>query len=234
MKAHIRKAVVLVSGGMDSLVTTAVAHSENDEIYLLHFNYGQRTEQKELEAFTKICEHYQPKDSKIITLDFIKEFGGNSLTDTSLEIPSYNEKKTLVSIAKGQLPNTYVPYRNGIFMSIACGWAEVLVASRVYIGAVEVDWSGYPDCRKVFFEALQTALNRGTKDQFHIDICTPLICLNKAEIVRLGVSLNAPLQHSWSCYQSQDIPCGVCDSCYLRQKGFDVAGLEDPILQQKK
>jgi len=229
MSTPIKKAIVLVSGGMDSLVSTAVAAKENDELYLLHFNYGQRTQKRELASFSMIANHYSPVETKIIPLGFIRDFGDNSLTDHAMEIPSYDEKNTLVSLAHGDVPNTYVPYRNGIFVSIACAWAEVLGAQRIYIGAVEADWSGYPDCRKVFFEALQVAINHGTTNKTNIEICTPLITLNKAEIVKLGAQLNAPLQHSWSCYQSDDFPCGVCDSCYQRRKGFEAAGVEDPI-----
>jgi len=231
MNGNFRRAIVLVSGGMDSLVTTAIAKAENEEIYLLHFNYGQRTEGKEQEAFQKICKHYAPQEARIITLDFIKEFGGNSLTDHSIPIPNYTHKSTIASIAKGEVPNTYVPYRNGIFISIACGWAEVLQATRIYIGAVEIDLSGYPDCRSAFFQTLQTAINIGTRDENYIELCTPLIRLNKTEIVQLAIKLGAPLEYSWSCYQNEDHPCGVCDSCYLRRKAFEVAGVEDPILE---
>jgi len=217
----ISRAIVLVSGGMDSLITASVASSENDEVYFLHVNYGQRTEQKELESFHKICDYYQPKGKKVTAIDYIKDFGGNSLTDTSLEIPSAK--------ASSPLPNTYVPFRNGSLISIACAWAEVIDANKIYIGAVEVDGSGYPDCRSVFFRALETALNYGTKVDFKVEIKTPLIALKKSEIVLLGAKLDTPFELSWSCYRDNYRACGECDSCYLRLKAFKEAGLTDPI-----
>jgi len=213
MKESINKAIVLVSGGMDSLVTACIAQRENDEVYFLHIDYGQRTSKKELEAFNKICEYYKPADSKIIEIGYIKEFGGNSLTDTQQILPDGESKPS-------DLPNTYVPFRNGNMIAIACGWAEVINANRIYIGAVEVDGVSYPDCREVFFKALEVALNHGTKDSFCVEIKTPLIRCTKAEIVKLGAEMGVPFDISWSCYQGDEVACGVCDSCVVREKAF--------------
>ena len=213
------RAIVLVSGGMDSLVTACIAKNDNDEVYFLHINYGQRTSHKELDAFLKICEIYQPKDYKIVNIDYIKEFGGNSLTDKYLKVPNFNSKKGTGHC--DALPNTYVPFRNGNMIAIACGWAEVINVNRIYIGAVEVDGVSYPDCREVFFRAMEKALNFGTKDSFTIEIKTPLIQMTKVEIARLGTELGVPFEVSWSCYQDGDVACGVCDSCVVRQKAFE-------------
>jgi 7-cyano-7-deazaguanine synthase len=223
MRKNINKAIVLVSGGMDSLVTACIAARENEEVYFLHISYGQRTFEKELEAFTKICEYYEPNDSKVIEISYIKEFGGNSLTDIEQKIPEG------ISLSV-ELPNTYVPFRNGNMIAIACGWAEVIDANRIYIGAVEVDGVSYPDCREAFFKAMEKALNLGTKDAFSVEIKTPLIRLTKAEIVRLGHELNVPFDISWSCYQSGEKACGVCDSCLVRNKAFADIGKDSFIV----
>jgi 7-cyano-7-deazaguanine synthase len=215
MEKQKNKAIVLVSGGMDSLVTAGIAKKENDDVYFLHVNYGQRTNKKELEAFDKICEFYKPTDYKVINTDYIKDFGGNSLTDKQLKIPENQSQQS-------GLPNTYVPFRNGNMIAIACGWAEVINANRIYIGAVEVDGVSYPDCREVFFMALEKALNLGTKDSFCVEIKTPLIRLTKAEIVRQGREMDVPFEISWSCYQGGEVACGVCDSCVVRDKAFEV------------
>ena len=219
MDKFINRAIVLVSGGMDSLVTVSIAKDENDEVYFLHINYGQRTSHKELEAFLKICEIYQPTDFKIINIDYIKEFGGNSLTDKHLKVPNFNSMKDTVHC--DALPNTYVPFRNGNMIAIACGWAEVINANRIYIGAVEVDGVSYPDCREVFFQTMEKALNFGTKESFTVEIKTPLIKKTKVEIAQLGTELGVPFEVSWSCYQDGEVACGVCDSCVVRQKAFE-------------
>ena len=218
------KAIVLISGGMDSLITTCVARQENDEFYLLHVNYRQRTEKKELEAFHKLCEYFKPKEYKIINIDYLKDFGGSSLIDENAPIPLYDELTP-----NSQLPTSYVPYRNGNLISIATSYAEVIRANKIYIGAIEVDGSGYPDCRRVYYDALESAINLGTKDDTNISLITPLINLKKSEIIKLGISLNAPFELSWSCYQNNDLACGVCDSCYLRLKAFKEVGIDDPI-----
>jgi len=222
-----QKAIVLVSGGMDSLVTAAIAKRDNDEVYFLHLNYGQRTENRELIAYEQIFNHYKPDDNKIVRIDFIKEFGGNALTDSDMEMhfSDFN-----LNSSEFKVPNTYVPFRNGIFLSIATCWAEVKQATRIYIGAVEVDGSGYPDCRSIFFQAIQTAIILGIKGEDNIQICTPLLKKKKSEIVRLGKDLNVPFEYSWSCYKDNFNPCGECDSCRLRKKAFEEAGVEDPIV----
>ncbi|HOE91516.1 MAG TPA: 7-cyano-7-deazaguanine synthase QueC [Candidatus Cloacimonadota bacterium] len=217
-----KRGIVLASGGMDSLVTTAIAKSENDEIYLLHINYGQRTQDRELLAFKAISDYYIPKDILILDLAYFTQIGGNSLTDRTIEIPTNQ-------LSDQEVPNTYVPFRNGNLVSIAASWAEVINAQSIYIGAVEVDGSGYPDCRKVFYEQLEKAINLGTKEETNIQIKTPLIDKTKSEIIQLGKSLYVPFELSWSCYQSSVKACGVCDSCLLRINAFKRAGLIDPI-----
>ncbi|MCF7919814.1 MAG: 7-cyano-7-deazaguanine synthase QueC [Candidatus Cloacimonetes bacterium] len=215
------KGIVLVSGGMDSLVTAAIADQECDEIYFLHVNYGQSTLDKELNCFYKLEKHYQPKDTLIADIDYLGQIGGSSLTDSSMEITDHDSSEGI--------PSSYVPFRNANFLSIAASWAEVIKAERIYIGAVEEDSSGYPDCRQSFFQAFEKAINLGTKDTTVIKICTPVIKMNKAEIIRKGLELKAPLQHSWSCYRREDKACGTCDSCVLRINAFKKAGIPDPI-----
>ncbi|MBN1408532.1 MAG: 7-cyano-7-deazaguanine synthase QueC [Calditrichaceae bacterium] len=215
------KAVVLVSGGMDSCVTTAIAAQEY-ELVFLHLNYGQRTEKRELQAFNDIADHYGVTQKLVVDVQFLKEIGGSSLTDRRIEV----SKADLETI---EIPTSYVPFRNGNILSIAASWAEVIGATKIFVGAVEEDSSGYPDCRHTFFAAFQQAVNLGTKPDTTIEIITPLIHLTKAEIIKEGLRLKAPLEKTWSCYQSEDLACGVCDSCALRLQGFQLAGLEDPI-----
>ncbi len=217
-------AVVLVSGGMDSCVTAAVAAKEFRPC-LLHIRYGQRTEAKELDSFRRIAEVYKPEHQLVLTFDYLSLIGGSSLTDRALPVPRSD-------LVKGGIPSTYVPFRNAGFLSAAVSWAEVLGAEAVFIGAVEEDSPGYPDCREGFFEAFQRAVDRGTRPGTHLSIRTPLIRLTKEQIVRLGVSLGAPLQHTWSCYQREDVACGTCASCNVRLKGFEKAGISDPIPYQ--
>ncbi|MCB0278868.1 MAG: 7-cyano-7-deazaguanine synthase QueC [Calditrichaeota bacterium] len=213
-------AVVLCSGGLDSCVTTAIA-AENYDLALLHLNYGQLTEKRELKAFTDIADHYQVKKRLVIDIRYLAEIGGSALTDKTIAVPSNG-------IAEG-IPVTYVPFRNANILAMAVSWAETLNAKKIYIGAVEEDSSGYPDCRESFFNAYNQMIKLGTKDSSDIEIVTPLIHLNKGEIVRLGISKNAPLQLSWSCYQAEELACAVCDSCRLRLNGFRQAGVPDPI-----
>ncbi len=216
-----KRGIVLTSGGMDSLITTAIAQKENDEIYLLHANYGQRTEEKELKAFNAICDYFKPNGHLIVNIDYLARIGGNSLTDHNLDVPR-NELSDSV-------PNTYVPFRNGNLISIAASWAEVLEAQSLYIGAVEADSSGYPDCRKVFYEQLENAINLGTKEDTQISIKTPIIDKMKHEIIQIGRQLNVPFELSWSCYVDNQTACGECDSCLLRIRAFKQAGIKDPI-----
>jgi len=216
----LNRAIILVSGGLDSLVTASIAHDENDEVYFLHLNYGQKTEARELKSFQAICDYYHPTDQRVIHLSYIKEFGGSSLVDENLLIPE--ERVT------NELPSTYVPFRNGNFICVAVHYAETIKANRIYIGAVEVDGTAYPDCRQNFFLYLQTAINAGLKN-YSLEICTPLIKLSKSEIVRLGVERQVPFHLSWSCYSNNELACGKCESCYYRLKSFAACGCKDPI-----
>jgi 7-cyano-7-deazaguanine synthase len=216
------KGIILVSGGMDSLVTAAIADKECDEIYFLHVNYGQTTEEREKYCFDKLKEFYNPKGVLETDITYLTQIGGSSLTDSNMEIHDHNDSDDGV-------PNSYVPFRNAHLICIATSWAEVIGAERIYIGAVEEDSSGYPDCREVFYNNLEKAIDSGTKDETKIKIITPIIHKNKSEIIKLGKDLNAPLEYSWSCYKNNDAACGVCDSCFLRIKAFKEAGLKDPI-----
>ena len=215
------KAVLLVSGGMDSCVTAAIA-AKNHELAFLHLNYGQRTEKRELQAFSDIADFYGVKQKLVVDIQFLKEIGGSSLTDISIEVSK-------ADLESKDIPTSYVPFRNGNILSIATSYAEVINATKIFIGAVEEDSSGYPDCRENFFAAYQKAINLGTKPETNLKIITPLIHLSKSEIVKEGVRLNAPLEKTWSCYQSEDLACGFCDSCVLRLRGFEQAGVIDPI-----
>lgn len=218
------KAIVLLSGGMDSCVTTAHAIKDGHTVYALHVNYGQRTQARELKAFHDICDHYAIEHRLVVDISHLAAIGGSSLTDRKMEVPS-SEQRT----ANSTVPNTYVPFRNANILAIATSWAEVVEAKHLYIGAVEEDSSGYPDCRDVFFRAFEEVIRTGTKPDTAITIETPLIHLSKGQIVRSGIELQAPLHLSWSCYSNEDLACGVCDSCALRLKGFAEAGAEDPI-----
>jgi len=215
------QAIVLVSGGMDSLVTTAIAKKECEEIYFLHLNYGQKTEKKELEIFHQICEFYQPEDKLIVDISYLKQIGGSSLTDDKIPIKDFD--------GSNEIPDSYVPFRNAHLLTIATSWAEVIGANRIYIGAVEEDSSGYPDCRESFYQSFEKTIELGTKDETDIKIITPIIHKKKSEIIKLGKELNVPFELSWSCYQNNEIACGVCDSCHLRIKAFKEAGMIDPI-----
>jgi len=222
----ISKAVVLVSGGMDSLVTAAIANREY-ELFVLHLNYGQRTEKRELKAFNDIADFYKVRKRLVVNVDYLSKIGGSSLTDDNIEVSEADLK------FKG-IPTSYVPFRNANILSIAVSWAEVIGASKIFIGAVEEDSSGYPDCKEVFYEAFNKAIELGTKPETHITIETPIIHLKKSEIVRKGIEHKAPFELSWSCYQNEEKACGVCDSCALRLRGFQLAGFEDPIEYEKK
>jgi len=215
-------AVCLVSGGMDSCVTVAIAKGETDEIAFLHVSYGQRTERRERQAFNEIADFYGVEKRLDISIEYLAQIGGSSLTDQSIEVSEANLEST-------EIPTSYVPFRNANILAIATSWAEVLGASAIYIGAVAEDSSGYPDCRPEFFAAFEKTIETGTKPETNIKIKTPIIHLSKAEIVKKGIELNAPLQFSWSCYQSEDQACGTCDSCALRLRGFALAGEKDPI-----
>ena len=219
------KAIVLLSGGMDSLVTAAIAVRDNEEVNFLHANYGQRTEDRELACFDALCEHYHPMRKLIIDMSWLSQIGGSALTDTAMQIKDHD--------GSPDVPNTYVPYRNANLIGAGISWAEVIGANRIYIGAVEEDSSGYPDCREVFFAAIQKTIEFGTINAIPTEIVTPVIHMNKSEIIRLGLSLGAPFEHSWSCYRNSEEACGTCDSCVLRLRAFAVNGMTDPIPYKK-
>ncbi len=216
-------AVCLVSGGMDSCVTAAIAKTENDEIAFLHISYGQRTEQRERQAFNDIADFYIVEKRLDVSIEYLAKIGNSSLTDKNIEVTEAN-------LESKEIPTSYVPFRNANLLAIATSWAEVLNADSIYIGAVSEDSSGYPDCRPEFYSAFEKTIDAGTKPETNIKIKTPIIELSKAEIVRKGLELNAPLYLSWSCYRNEDAACGTCDSCALRLRGFEQAGAADPIL----
>ena len=223
------KAVVLLSGGMDSCVCTAIACEAHGaaNVALLHAGYGQRTEQREHRAFTQIADFYGLQQRLIVQLDHFRAIGGSALTDNSIAIP---EHELNASTAHGStIPVTYVPFRNAHFLSVAVSWAEAIGAHAIYIGAVAEDSSGYPDCRPEYYRAFQEVIRVGTRPETRIEIVTPVIQLKKSEIIRRGLSLNAPLHLTWSCYQGEDVACGACDSCLLRLRAFAEAGVADPI-----
>jgi 7-cyano-7-deazaguanine synthase len=214
--------ICLVSGGMDSCVTAAIAKAENVEIAFLHISYGQRTERRERKAFSDIADFYNVEKRLDVSIEYLAKIGGSSLTDASIEVSDAN-------LETKEIPTSYVPFRNANMLSIATSWAEILGANSIYIGAVAEDSSGYPDCRPEFYEAFEKTIETGTKPDTNIKIKTPIIHLSKAEIVKKGIELNAPLHLSWSCYRSEDSACGTCDSCALRLRGFAKAGERDLI-----
>ena len=214
-------AVVLVSGGMDSCVTAAIA-AENFDLAFLHINYGQKTEERELKSFNDIADYYSVEKRLIVDVKHFSEIGGSSLTDNQMDISS-------TDLTSKEVPTSYVPFRNANILSIAVSWAEVINAKKIFIGAVEEDSSGYPDCTESFFEAFNKVINTGTKPQTDIEIITPIIHLSKSDIVKKSLVLNAPLHLTWSCYKNNDLACGTCDSCALRLRGFQKAGKEDPL-----
>lgn len=216
-------AIVLVSGGMDSCVTTAIANLENTELALLHISYGQRTQLRERRAFDEIADFYMIKKRLTVSIESLTKIGGSSLTDLTMKVSDAN-------LDSQEIPTSYVPFRNAHFLSIAVSWAEVIGATRIYIGAVAEDSSGYPDCRPEFYSAFEKTIETGTKPETQIKIITPIINLRKAEIVKKGLEINAPLHLSWSCYKNSDQACGNCDSCALRLRGFAEAGEVDKIL----
>lgn len=219
-----KKAICLVSGGLDSCVTAAYAIKNGYDVSFLHINYGQRTQKRELEAFENLVEFYKVKNKMSVDISYLKNIGGSSLTDFSLDVEEGSAPKS-----SGKLPSTYVPFRNANMIAIAVSWAETVDASKIFIGAVDEDSSGYPDCTAVFFEKFNDLLKVAIASDKSIQIETPIIKLTKAEIVKLGLELKAPLHLTWSCYQSEDKACGVCESCFLRLRGFKEAGIADPI-----
>ncbi len=217
------RAVVCLSGGMDSAVCTALA-VRDFETYALHFSYGQRTEQRELASAHAIAKTLGIRQLLPLRMDIFRQIGGSALTDTSIAIPD----APAVEEIGAEIPVTYVPFRNAHFLAAAVSWAEVLGAKKVFIGAVEQDSSGYPDCRPAYYQAFQQLICTGTRDA-DIEVVTPLIALQKREIVRLGLELGAPFHQTWSCYAGETVACGVCESCALRLRAFLDAGATDPI-----
>src|SRR5438477_6147132 len=216
------KAVVLMSGGMDSCVTAAIA-SRTYEIAVLHASYGQPTERRELQCFHALADHFQAMRRLAVKLDYFRAIGGSSLTDSSMAIRD-------ADLTNQEIPNTYVPFRNAHFLSIATSWAEVLGATKIFIGAVWEDSSGYPDCRPEYYDAFNKVIRAGTRPTTNITIETPLIHLSKRDIVKKGVELNAPFHLTWPCYRNSDVVCGGCVSCAVRLRAFQQAGVEERVV----
>ena len=218
------RAVVCLSGGMDSSVCAALA-ARDYEVYAVHFSYGQRTEARELLSAQDVARIIGAKELLHLKIDLFRRIGGSALTDPTIAVPVASADESSIG---SEIPVTYVPFRNAHFLSAAVSWAEVLGAQTVFIGAVEQDSSGYPDCRPAYYEAFNQLIKVGTKEG-DIRVVTPLIAMRKSEIVRLGVELGAPFHVSWSCYSGETEACGVCESCVLRLRAFREAGAVDPI-----
>lgn len=216
-------AVVLLSGGMDSLATLAMAKKQHQDIALLHVSYGQNTQYKELDSFEKIADFYQvPKSQRLVVdLNFLRKIGGSSLTDQKINVSKFEGDSD-------EIPSSYVPFRNTHIIASAVSWAEVLGANKIYIGANEEDSPGYPDCRPAYYDAYNNLIEKGTKEG-SIKIITPIIHMKKEEIIQVALDHKAPLELTWSCYVSSDMACGECDSCALRLRGFEKIGQKDPI-----
>lgn len=215
-------AVVLLSGGMDSAVTAAIAKENGYEIACLHLNYGQRTEKRELKQFDELCKHFGAVSSMVTDVRFLSQIGGSSLTDERIEITDAN-------LDSDEIPTSYVPFRNANILAMATSWAEVIGATALFIGAVYEDSSGYPDTRRDFFDAFEKIIDKGTKPETNIKIITPIIDLGKDEIIKKGLELNVPFEKTWSCYKNNDTACGKCDSCGLRLRAYEKVGISDPI-----
>ena len=216
-----KKAICILSGGMDSTLASYLAKKDGYEIIAVHFNYGQRTQNRELKAFRDICADLGILEKYEIDIPFFTQIGASALTDMNIDVPTGG--------IEAGVPITYVPFRNGIFLSITAAIAEKEGASAMYIGVVQEDSSVYPDCTDLFISDMTKAINQGTKEETNIEILTPLVHLSKAQIVQEAVKLNVPLEHTWSCYKEESEACGVCDSCRLRLNGFKLAGVTDPI-----
>ena len=218
-----KNAIVLVSGGMDSCVTASCAKEDGYELYFLHINYKQKTERKELDSFNRISDFFNVKKKLVINMNYFSDIGGSCLTDSEIKVPDGNLNNT-------KIPISYVPFRNANILAAATSWAEIINAEKIYIGAVEEDSSGYPDCRRSFYDAFEKTINEGTKPNTKITIKSPLIDLSKKEIILKGLELKSPLELTWSCYKNEDVACQKCDSCLLRARGFEQAKKLDPIL----
>ena len=222
---HKSRAVVLLSGGMDSCVCAALAARDHDAA-ALHISYGQRTQERERQSFSRICDRLGIRQRLVVRNEALRAIGGSALTDPNIAVPKASAPAQMTPAS--DIPVTYVPFRNAHFLAVAVSWAEVLGAEKIYIGAVEQDSSGYPDCRPAYYQAYNQVIKAGTKEG-KIEVITPLIAMGKAGIVRLGLELGAPFDLTWSCYSREDSACGMCDSCRLRQRAFRDAGVADPI-----
>ena len=220
------KGIVLLSGGMDSCVTAAIAVREC-QLAALHVSYGQLTEARERRAFEEVTDYYGISERLIVDQAYLGRMGGSALTDPRIPLREADLKAR-------DIPASYVPFRNAHFLAVAISWAEVIGAERIYIGAVEQDSSGYPDCRPEYYRIFNELIAVGTRPETRIEVVTPLILLRKREIVKKGVELGAPFHLSWSCYRNNNIACGTCDSCVLRLRAFEEAGAEDRIPYEKK
>lgn len=214
-----QKAIILLSGGLDSCVTAAIAKQKYD-LFLLHVNYAHLTAMREKKAFRDIASFYDVKNTLVVDIDYLKQIGGSSLLDKNIEIPDSSQN---------EIPNTYVPFRNANLLSIAVSWAEVIRARKIFIGAMEEDSSGYPDCRESFFRTYNEMIKHGTKPETDVSIETPILHRSKAEVVEIGMKLQAPLQLTWSCYANSKKACGKCESCKLILKAFEKAVFQDEI-----
>lgn len=217
-----KKAVVTLSGGMDSAVCAAIVKDMGYELSALHLNYGQRTETRELQCFDSLCGHFGIKEKLIVSVDHFLKIGGSSLTDESIRLRD-------ADLESKEIPNSYVPFRNANILAVAVSRAEAVGAEAVIAGAMQADSSGYPDCRREFFDAFELAANLGTKPETNIKILTPIIDFDKKDVVTTGLKLGVPFEKTWSCYASEGKACGKCDSCALRLRGFKLAGVGDPI-----
>lgn len=216
-----QRAIVLVSGGMDSCVSAAIAR-QNHDLAMLHVRYGQKTQDREERAFRDLVRHFDAKQHLIVDIDHLRRIGGSSLTDPRIQVAD-------AATTRRGVPSSYVPFRNAHLLAIATSWAETIGAKKIFIGVVEQDAAGYPDCTRDFISAFNQAIRCGTKPETEIEIVAPLIDLNKADIVRRGLELKAPFHLTWSCYRASDAACGTCESCALRLAAFRQAGRPDPI-----
>jgi 7-cyano-7-deazaguanine synthase len=220
------KAVCLLSGGMDSSTLAYLAKSEGYEICALHLNYGQRTESKELACAQKIASMLSAKDFIAVNVGYFSQFGESSLTDKKIAVEEFDS-------TRAHVPNTYVPFRNANLLSIATSFAEAKEADAIFIGVQSLDYSGYPDCRPQFIEAFQRVINLGTKDTTSITLKTPFIRMTKTDILKIGMKLGVPYEHTWSCYQKEEKACGTCGSCHFRKEAFAAIGKQDPIAYEE-
>lgn len=226
-----KRAVVVLSGGMDSALAAAIAKEQGYEIFTLHLNYGQLTQKRELKAFYDISHHFNAAGRQVIDTGFFTQLGGSSLIGDG-KIDMFEAlPDDIGERGKNDIPRTYVPFRNGFIISLAAAWGELIDAQTIFIGVVEEDSSGYPDCRKEFYKYLSPALAAGTANG--ITVSTPLLEMSKKQIVQQGELLKLPFELTWSCYTREDIPCGTCESCLLRARGFNEAGIKDPLLENK-